>query len=213
MTNGFVKILLSGNRIPNYFETTELFISKFDSSFSVQEIIIDVGGHFEYVVNKDELRGMLPVIGKVQVQNNAESFPVEAGQIRFDYLSTGDKLKYLNVLETEPICLLEMIVDDPVKINNTFLLELPNNKLVQLIPSAELVMYKFFIGKFAAREKATFVITGKVYAYVVEGAFELNERLLQRADGLLIESSQQFDFECLSLEGVLLVAVHTTNVP
>ncbi|MFM7858666.1 MAG: hypothetical protein ACKO96_43795 [Flammeovirgaceae bacterium] len=205
---------MSENRTFNYFGSSKLSISKFDHSFSVQEIIIDVGSHFEYVVNKNELRGVLPIVVKVQVQNNAESFPVEVGQIRFDSLRAGDKRQYLNTLEKDPICLLEIVIDYQGKINSTVGLELPDNKLVQLPTfAAELNnTYDFFIGRFTTREKTTFTSTGKVYAFVVEGAFELNERLLQRADGLLMENSQQVDFECLSLEGVLLVAIHTANV-
>ncbi|MEO6731671.1 MAG: hypothetical protein ABIN01_10680 [Ferruginibacter sp.] len=67
--------------------------------------------------------------------------------------------------------------------------------------------YKFFIGKFAGRQEAYHPLNegGAVFVFVLQGAFEVQNRLLEAKDGLLIWSTGLIEMEALSEEAIILL--------
>lgn len=64
------------------------------------------------------------------------------------------------------------------------------------------------MGKYEGRKKDRYTLQDKksgVYFFVVAGAFEVQDRLLQAKDGLAIWSTAEVDFEALSNEAILLL--------
>jgi hypothetical protein len=64
------------------------------------------------------------------------------------------------------------------------------------------------IGKFDGRKEGTHIVTdaGKgIFVFVIEGAFEVQNRLLQLRDGLALWNTASIEFEALSNDAILLL--------
>jgi redox-sensitive bicupin YhaK (pirin superfamily) len=72
-----------------------------------------------------------------------------------------------------------------------------------------------WIGQFDGRQKGELSLSNNhkdILVYVVDGAFEVQDRLLHAEDALLLNSVDVVDFEALSNEAILLIfelALHT----
>jgi quercetin 2,3-dioxygenase len=65
-----------------------------------------------------------------------------------------------------------------------------------------------FIGKYEGRQKGEFTIKNPengVFVFVVDGVFEVQDRLLHARDGLAISDIEMIDFEALSNDAVILL--------
>lgn len=65
-----------------------------------------------------------------------------------------------------------------------------------------------FIGKYGGRKKEEFTIKNPangVFVFVIDGVFEVQDRLLHARDGLAIWDIEMVDFEALSNEAVILI--------
>jgi hypothetical protein len=88
---------------------------------------------------------------------------------------------------------------------NQFAFDGQQNQLIELLNSDSLLIK---IGQFQGRADYVFQLnehTTSLFSFVIEGAFEFHERLLQPRDGLLIQRQTQVEFESLSNEAIILV--------
>ena len=83
------------------------------------------------------------------------------------------------------------------------------NLLQPIISPANLQQPAYcYIGKYQGRKKGEYILKNKengIYAFVIEGVFEVQDRLLHTKDGLAIWGAEEIDFEALSNEAILLV--------
>lgn len=110
------------------------------------------------------------------------------------------------------------IINDPT-ISNPFKEELVNYLLISFKERANAVvnfnlidnkLQHLFtgvsIGKFDGRIDDTYKISGKgIFAFAIEGAFEVQNRLLHPRDGLALWNLDEVEFEALSNEALLLL--------
>lgn len=65
-----------------------------------------------------------------------------------------------------------------------------------------------FIGLFDGRKEGTFTLKNPrngVFAFVLSGAFEIEDRLLEAKDGLALKVTHKIEWEALSENAILLV--------
>ncbi|GAB2840183.1 pirin family protein [Ferruginibacter profundus] len=83
------------------------------------------------------------------------------------------------------------------------------NQLHTIITAADLNLQAFsYIGKYDGRKKGAYSLQNKnsgIYCFVIEGAFEIEDRLLHAKDGLAIWNTAEIDFEALSNGAILLL--------
>jgi quercetin 2,3-dioxygenase len=80
------------------------------------------------------------------------------------------------------------------------------NKLLDVYPDAQYARHKSFIGKFAGREECVFQMEGKgLFFFVIEGAFEVQYRLLEARDGLALWNVRSVEIEALSKDAIILL--------
>lgn len=83
------------------------------------------------------------------------------------------------------------------------------DQLHNIILPADLNQSAFcYIGKFGGRKKDIYRLHKKnngIYAFVIEGAFEVQDRLLHAKDGLAIWDTEEIDLEALSNDAILLL--------
>ena len=66
----------------------------------------------------------------------------------------------------------------------------------------------FFIGQYGGREEDEYVLknfSNSVFVFVVEGAFEVANRLLETRDGMALSRIETVEFEALSHDAILLL--------
>ncbi|MGG9963888.1 pirin family protein [Ferruginibacter sp. SUN106] len=83
------------------------------------------------------------------------------------------------------------------------------NQLHTVITASDLNQQAYtFIGKYDGRQKGIYSLQNKnngIYCFVIEGAFEIQDRLLHAKDGLAIWDTDEIDFEALSNGAIVLL--------
>jgi hypothetical protein len=152
---------------------------------------------------------LLPVVGGVgyAIDGNERSF-VEAGKSVLINIPAGTMLRLTNPYENELINYLHVWFS--VSIINGIskaLIDFPvhQNNLITLYSDNQL---RAHIGRFSGRVDSVFnsaTDPGHVFVYVIEGAFEFQNRLLEAKDGLALSNIAVSEFEALSNDAILMI--------
>ncbi len=165
-----------------------------------------------YFIPDDHLVFLLPVIGGFvyKIENEAVQHFVDVGQSILLHIKKASILTIINEFQNEPInficCWFSIreTVNEQL-IASAFELDASKNSLVNVSTSPTLNCH---IGKFSGRHNSTFKTSfgsRPVFAFVLEGAFEFQNRLLEQRDGLSLTNISELEFEALSNEAILLL--------
>ncbi|NJM24190.1 MAG: hypothetical protein HC859_00180 [Bacteroidia bacterium] len=151
---------------------------------------------------------VLPLVGRAQVQLRTEQADVEAGQLYFVPVLAGDVVSVSNLFRNEWInyLLWEVpAVGHEQAGARCADIELRPNELHRLDCDANLG--SVHIGQFAGRAEYTldFAEASDVFIFTIEGAFEVQNRLLHARDGLSLPCARCLEFEALSNNAIILV--------
>ncbi|MCF0071785.1 hypothetical protein LZD49_15005 [Dyadobacter sp. CY261] len=159
---------------------------------------------------------LLPVAGAIEVEEKGRELQfVNSGQALF-FLASPDKVYTItNPYPDEVINYLQIRVHDDQSLNippslSDITTHFDLSQANELLPvrgynrsSADL-----FIGQYDGRVEGIFTNQSarhSVFAFVIEGAFEVQDRLLERRDGLALRNVEEIEFEALSNGAILLV--------
>ena len=157
---------------------------------------------------------LLPIVGAINcLDSNGNDTLIEAGQAQIYAAPGNTTIEISNPFELELINFLHITVKRPFTSlkaeTQVFSFDLANNKneLIELYPDAHYAYHKSFIGKFAGREEAIYQMEeGKgLFVFVIEGAFEVQYRLLEARDGLALWNVKDVEMEALSNDAILLL--------
>jgi len=181
-----------------------------------------------YVLNDDTLAGgksismsveadseilLVPIVGAITYDdNNGNTTIIEAGECQVYDAPKGATIKIGNLYDNELVNFLQIwFYKNGVEPDNApqiIPFDIVNFKN-QLIPlPVENTAYKFGIGKYAGRQESTYHLSDPnngVFVYVIEGAFEVQYRLLHARDGLALWEADAVEWEALSNDAILLV--------
>jgi redox-sensitive bicupin YhaK (pirin superfamily) len=151
---------------------------------------------------------LIPLVGSCECQTNNSTISIEAGQIFFCDVPKGHDIEIRNPFKDELINYLYIELyskSDALPSVKDIAIELQHNRLLteELSPD-----HHFHIGMYHGREEGsiTFDEANKAFfVFVIEGAFEVNNRLLHQRDGLAIWDAAQLDFEALSNNAIILI--------
>lgn len=179
-----------------------------------------------YVLNDDTLAGgkslylkaeedtfviIIPIAGAVEYKDkNGNSNTIIAGQALTAALEGGTAFVVTNPYPEALVNFLQLWVKAPGVQHTTGIREYPFDisLLKNSFATKELAPgIKLRLGKFEGRKKTLVNFnSGKtVFAFAIEGAFELEERLLHARDGLALWGAQAIDMEALSNDAIMLV--------
>ncbi|QJD81125.1 pirin family protein [Spirosoma rhododendri] len=157
---------------------------------------------------------LLPINGGLEYRSDAGSGFLEPGQSGRLSLRPGMSYTVSNPYEVETIDLLQIWLrrpDESVSVgfaDTTFDLSQKNTLLPCLPMSAD---SRAFIGRYDGRAEDTLSVTPEqgVFVFVVQGVFEVQNRLLHERDGLSLLAIQgnTVEFEALSNDAILLLIV------
>ena len=152
---------------------------------------------------------IIPLAGELVCKTNASNIKVDAGQALQSCVKQGDRIEVFNHFKEELINYLYIEFNGATDSHDhkvaAFEIEKEYNKLHHIGLSGS---QNIFIGIYDGREESslTFDTANKqFFAFVIEGAFEVNNRLLHKRDALALWNTSQIEFEALSNHAIILV--------
>ncbi|MFN8344873.1 MAG: pirin family protein [Spirosomataceae bacterium] len=154
---------------------------------------------------------VLPLVGAIEYRTDlGETGFLEAGQVQVFPVGKGKEYTLTNPYAEALINFLQIWIKRPAgafvaeSIPAFFDFEQKN----QLIPLFSTIA-RGFIGRYDGRTDDVYQLTAPdrngVFVFVIEGAFEVQNRLLHRRDGLSLTHVSEIDFEALSNDAMLLL--------
>lgn len=168
-------------------------------------------------IKEDATVLLLPVVGALHYKNSMNiQGTVDAGNAHLLFLPKESSLEISNPYADELINFLQLWFTpdpqrNPSKVNEfEFDLSATKNRLIPLQSTEKCNSQhaRTFIGKFDGRKEGTHQLRnpGKgIFIFIIEGAFEVQNRLLQPRDGLAIWDTEEIEFEALSNEAIILL--------
>ena len=182
----------------------------FGDLFVVNDDILTAGYTLNMTLEDNFDVILIPLLGGLEYNNELEMGFIETGEIQVFSGKKGMSYQLRNPYETERINFLQIWVRNttsnfiPTIQQNTF--DLGNiNRLLPLFNTAN---QQGFIGKYDGRKKGLLQPTqsnARFFCFVVNGAFEVQDRLLHARDGLALENFEEINFEALSNDAILFV--------
>ncbi|MFT4033812.1 MAG: pirin [Siphonobacter sp.] len=151
---------------------------------------------------------ILPIAGGVEYRNSkGEHIFLGAGE----YLSfSGNHLNYeiTNPYNEELVNYLQIWVKQQEQADSLQVGELSLSRINELTEFHHSTDCSMWIGKFDGRVKGELPLQNldnEFFVYVIEGAFEVEDRLLESRDGLSLKNTKSLEFEALSNEAILMI--------
>lgn len=169
------------------------------------------GRKINLLVEEDSTIILLPTVGAIIfVDSHGNESIVEAGQAQVYAARRGTSILIGNPYDDELINFLQIWIKHPV---NTvaeptiagFDLVHHKNELLEIHPAG--LQPKTFIGKFTGRQEAIHrpAAGNGLFVFVLEGAFEVQYRLLETRDGLALWEAEEVELEALSNDAIILL--------
>lgn len=177
------------------------------------------GKSFKMQLEKNTDVILLPVVGAVEYKNSlGETGILEAGQMQIFSAAEGMEYEIVNPYETELVNFIQFFLtnnDNPFtpKIQEIDIdLEI-RNQLFTLYSLEEngLTTHQEsfgYIGKYSGRSEDLYQLKNPengIFVFIIEGAFEVQNRLMEARDGLSLRNLDQLEFEALSNDAIILI--------
>jgi len=154
---------------------------------------------------------LLPLVGAIEYRNSlGEAGFVEAGQVQIFSATQGMEYEITNPYPDELVNFLQIWLTGneqaftPSLIHHSFNFQ-QKNQLHPLLSTQT----KAYIGQFGGREEGVYDVQHPdrhgICVFVIEGAFEVQNRLLHPRDGLALQGVDTVEFEALSNDAILLL--------
>lgn len=151
---------------------------------------------------------LLPIVGALHLKMGQGDWMIDVGQAFVFRPSEEVAYELGNPFQTEMINYLHMVLEEegtPFTEICEFDLD-PHKGCLVRIGKINQWTTEFFIGKYNGRQEGTFDSSNSdVFAFAMEGAFEVQNRLLHPRDALALRNCSEVEFEALSNEAILLL--------
>ncbi|HWB28200.1 MAG TPA: pirin family protein [Chitinophagaceae bacterium] len=164
---------------------------------------------------------LIPTVGDIEfADTHGNTSLIQVGEVQLFSLQAGTSFTISNPFETELVNFLQLWLQPSSPLSNqspqlfAFDIENGKNNLVsifhhiQQITAASSTQYILSIGKFDGREETVYTLNDPkngLFVFVIEGAFEVQYRLLHNGDGLALWNIDEVELEALSNNAVLLM--------
>lgn len=159
---------------------------------------------------------ILPVVGQVDYANDRPGqVSIQPGQLFVSTVDSGSSIQLKNPFDEELINFIQIRIavnDSASGVCKTglwhFDLNHIKNGLAEIVGPGDGLSMPVSIGKFSGRQEILYPLKNEnngVYAFVLEGAFELQNRLLHARDGLAIWGASAIEAEALSDDAIVLL--------
>lgn len=168
---------------------------------------------------------LLPVVGALEYRNSlGKTGILEAGQFQVFAAAKGMEYDITNPYEEDLVNFIQIWLknDEPVfeaaMQDKSIDLEIRNQLLPLCSPCNKGLTIQqqayAYIGKYEGREEASYQLKNHdngIFVFIIEGAFEVQNRLMEARDGLSLRNLEELEFEALSNDAIILIM--EINVP
>ncbi len=181
----------------------------------LNENVLAPGSSLTLTADKPGFLLILPVVGRIEYEAGYGSYKVEAGQVLLIGMEAGKKLDIRNPLEKDLVNFLEIrIAGEASGLHSSavidFDIDAGRNRLVDLQPHFAGRQFPFYAGicKLDGRQELEYQTReagNELFTFVIQGAFEVQNRLLHQGDGLALWEPGKVEMEALSNDAIILV--------
>jgi len=173
-----------------------------------------VGGKVTFFLCKeDSLQIFMPITGGIDIVANGKEFALETGQVQVLNMGKGEVLEISNPYQNDVINYMQFGIKTDMFLMRAsemlfgFDFEKNQNQLLEIISNPKLP-FKLSAGIFAGREEAVYKMQSpnhQFYAFIIDGAFEIEGHLTHARDGLALWDIEQVELEALSNNAIVVV--------
>ncbi|PWS30983.1 pirin family protein [Pedobacter paludis] len=178
------------------------------------------GGKLTFFLSKDDsIHLFMPITGGIDIVINGKEYAVETGQVQVLNLGKGEVLEISNPYPNDVINYLQIGIKTDLFLMRAsellfnFDFEKNQNQLIEIISNPKLP-FKLNTGIFAGREEAIYKMNqsgNKFYCFIIDGAFEIEGRLMHARDGLALWDLEQVELEALSNNAIVITLELPSN--
>ncbi len=194
----------------NFGKFRESTRGPFLSLNALNDETLAAGKTASHVAVDDALVCVIPLVGSVDYASGEQPPKnVYPGNCELFFAMKGSRISFHNPFDEDLINYLTLWLKphavQHTTIRNEFDLDRHMNSLVHVLAIKGV---DIFIGKFRGRVTIGYTLHNKnsgLFALVIEGAVEFENRLLQQRDGLSLMDETKVEFESLSAESIVLL--------
>ena len=179
----------------------------FGSLTVFEDETLSPGKQKSYHLEEDSLIILIPLVGILEVgepHGNGRQLLIPE-QLKVMALKNGQSFHLCNPHEKNLANYLQIRLKADGKPLKKSFGEYHNN---ELFPLLKMKGYRLYFGVFDGRKEATYKLknlANGVFSFVINGTFELENRLLENRDGLSLWNSDTIEMEALSENAMLLL--------
>jgi hypothetical protein len=220
------RIYLNGRRSCEQTDTLRTYHSlgaeskknNFASLSMLDDVTLKAGHKKKFNVVDQRTIVILTIVGELQFEiNGAHANRVDVGECQTLFISAPAEIIVKNCYESELINFIIVGFDDAPDsttgsvsdaisgFKSSFDLSTGNGRLIEISTSEVCCVH---LGQFAGRDNLAFSVKENakgIFAFVIEGAFEFENRLLESRDGLGLRGFLAIEFEALSENAIVLI--------
>ncbi|NBP70673.1 MAG: hypothetical protein EBU52_18285 [Cytophagia bacterium] len=149
---------------------------------------------------------IIPFIGRVQVNDAKNQNTVEVGEALLMSIKSNKPLSIFNDFKHSDVHYLLAGFSSSEYVEGITRFSLTPDKPVTLFDKvSQKGLVKAVVGQWKGRSEDEYVPSSiQTFAWVVQGAFEIENCLLQKADGLVLKGKEKIEFEALSNEAIVI---------
>jgi len=169
-----------------------------------------------FLSREDSYQLFFLVTGGLDIVQNGKEFSIETGQVQVLNLGKGEVLEISNPYADDIVNYIQIgLTTDLFLLRASEMLfnfdfDKHSNKLMEIISSPKLP-FKLSAGIFAGREEITYQLQNPeniFFCFIIDGAFEIEGRLLHARDGLSLWDVAQVEIKALSNNAIILILEH-----
>lgn len=195
----------------HFSENPDISRKPFETIYVLSEEILAPKSDSKVIIERDTDVIILPLFGGIDYKDNLgnEDF-IRVEQIRHIAAKKGMSFELYNSYEEENVSYLQIWLNaNKPHIQNDFKqFDFGLNLKNQLLPLFQTSQTFGFIGIYEGRKEGLYALKDAingVFVFVINGAFEVENRLLEARDGLRIEQIEAIEWEALSADALLIV--------
>lgn len=150
---------------------------------------------------------LIPLVGAIDIDFGDKSRFVHIEQLSAFHTQRLDCFEVKNPYESEFVSYLQIRFPEN-QVRKEILKDFQLDRKNQLFALLESEMYSIAIGSFEGRKEGTYTLRNsenKLFVFVINGAFEVENRLVETGDGLSFDHIDKTGFEALSENAIIMI--------
>lgn len=172
-----------------------------------------ISGKLTFFLSKeDSFQIFIPITGGIDIVSNGKDFSVDTGQVQVLNLGKGEVLEISNPYPNDLVNYIQLGIKTDLFLMResemlyNFNFEKEQNQLIEIISNSKLP-FNLSAGIFAGRKEIIYKMrnpNSKFFTLIIDGAFEIEGRLLHPRDALALWDLENIEMEALSENAIAL---------